>query len=178
MDEKKKLSNIQILGGRIIFKNFQGKENLPYNKAGERNFGVLLDDDLAEQLKADGWRVKYRPPRPDDGYEQPWLSVKVKYNKYPPTIVLINSQGKMRMTEETVGQLDWAIIESVDMIIRPYPYPAMVDKNGNETRPAGIAAYVQSLYATVREDDLAAKYADIPYVDDVQVPTDEVPPFN
>lgn len=177
--DKKKLSNIQILGGRLIFKNFQGKENPPYNKAGERNFGVLLDDDLAKQIEADGWHVKYRPPRQDDGYEQPWMQVKVKYNKYPPTIVLVNSQGKIRLTEETVGQLDWTIIESADMIIRPYPYPAMVDKNGNETRPAGIAAYIQSLYVTVREDDLAAKYADIPFVDDnpTQV-EEEIPPFN
>lgn len=171
------LSNIKIEGGRIIFKNFQGKENPPYNKAGDRNFGVLLDDALAEQLKTDGWHVKYRPPRQDDGYEQPWLPVKVKYGMYPPTIVLINSSGKFRLDEDTVGQLDWTLIQKSDMIIRPYSYPAMLDKKGNEIRPAGVAAYVKSLYVTVQEDDLAAKYADIPEITSQPIPEEPVP-FN
>lgn len=165
-DIKNNVSNIKIEGGRLIFKNFQGKEDLPYNREGNRNFGVLLDDNLADQLKADGWNVKYRPPRQDDDYRQPWLPIKVNYrvkpNMAPPIIVLINSHGKLRLTEETVGQLDWTQIKNADMIIRPYNYPAMLDKKGNEIRPAGISAYVKSLYVTVQEDDLAAKYADIP----------------
>ena len=177
-DIKNNVSNIKIEGGRLIFKNFQGKEDPPYNREGDRNFGVLLDDDLAEQLKADGWNVKYRPPRQDDDYQQPWLPVKVKYGMYPPIIVLINSNGKLRLTEETVGQLDWTQIKNADMIIRPYSYPAMLDKKGNEIRPAGIAAYVKSLYVTVQEDDLAAKYADIPDIGADPVEEEEVPPFN
>jgi len=177
--ERKVTSNIKIEDGRLIFKNFQGKGNPPYNKEGDRNFGVLLDDELAAQLLDDGWNVKYRPPRPDDGYQQPWLSVKVKYGKYPPVINLINSSGKIRLTEETVGQLDWARISKADMIIRPYNYPAMNDKDGNEIRPAGVAAYVQSLYVTIQEDDLAAKYADIPDIDAGEVVTDsDEVPFN
>lgn len=181
MAEQKRLSNIKIEGGRLIFKNFQGKENLPYNKEGERNFGVLLDDELAEALKADGWHVKYRPPRPDDDYEQPWLSVKVKYGKYPPIIVLITSSGKVRLDEDTINQLDWTLIQTADMIIRPYEYPAMLDKNGKEIRPAGVAAYLKSLYVTVREDDLAAKYADIPEIGapmNVVDDSEEEVPFN
>ncbi len=178
-NDRKNISNIKIEGGRLIFKNFQGKEELPYNKAGDRNFGVLLDDELAEQLKVDGWNVKYRPPRQDDGYEQPWLSVKVKYGKYPPIVVLINSNGKVRLTEETIDQLDWTLIKTADMIIRPYNYPAMVDKNGKEQRPAGVAAYLKSLYVTVQEDDLATKYADIPEIG-VNAPQveEDVPPFD
>lgn len=174
-EELKNVSNIKIEGGRIIFKNFQGKGN-DYNKEGERNFGALLDDDLADQLKADGWNVKYRPPREDDGYQQPWLPVKVKYGKYPPIIVIVNSSGKMRLTEETVGQLDWTRIKSCDMIIRPYSYPEIVGKDGNIIRRAGIAAYVKSLYATVLEDDLEQKYANIPDINPVM--DDEEVPFN
>lgn len=172
----KNVSSIKIEGGILIFKNFQGKENPPYNKAGDRNFGVLLDDDLAKQLEKDGWHVKYRPARPDDGYEQPWLSVKVKYGIYPPTVVLINSNGKMRLTEDTVGNLDWTQIKNADMIIRPYSYPAMYDKKGKEIRPAGIAAYLKSLYVTVLEDDLASKYADIPDINP-EITDEDVPPF-
>lgn len=159
--EKKYISDIKIEGGHLIFKNFQGKGN-DYNKEGDRNFGVLLDDDLAERLKDDGWNVKYRPPRQDDDHEQAWLPVKVKYGNYPPIVVLINSNGKIRLDEDTVGQLDWTQIKTADMIIRPYNYPAMVDKKGNVIRPSGIAAYLKSLYIVVNEDDLAMKYKDIP----------------
>lgn len=172
--ERKFISNVKIEGGRMIFKNFQGKGS-DYNKEGDRNFGVLLDDELAERLKADGWRVKYRPPRQDDDYEQPWLPVKVKYGNYPPIVVLINSNGKIRLDEDTVGQLDWTQIKTADMIIRPYNYPAMMDKQGNVIRPSGIAAYLKSLYVTVNEDDLALKYKDIP--DLVSDGDDEAVPF-
>lgn len=161
-----RVSNIKIEGAKLIFKNFNGKENLPYNKAGDRNFGVLLDDDLAKRLEADGWRVKYRPPREDDGYEQAWLPVKVKYNKYPPIVNLINSNGKIRLNEDTVGQLDWTRIQNADMIINPYEYPEMLDKQGNVIREAGISAYLKSLYVTVMEDDLDLKYADIPEINE------------
>ena len=82
---RRQIPDIKIEGAKLIFKNFQGKGN-DYNKEGDRNFGVLLPDDIAEVAAADGWRVKHRPPREEDGYEQPWLSVKVKYGQYPPTM--------------------------------------------------------------------------------------------
>ena len=161
---KRKIPDIKVEDGRIIFRNFQGKGN-DYNKEGDRNFGVLLPDEIAKAAVADGWNVKYRPPR-EDGYEQPWISVKVKYGPYPPIINLITSRGKQKITEETVGQLDWAQIQSVDLIIRAYPYPSIVDKKGNVIRQSGISAYLKSMYVTIREDDLELKYADIPYIDD------------
>lgn len=161
MSNKKVMSNIKIEGARLIFKNFQGKGS-NFNKKGDKNFGVLIDDELAEDLKEDGWRIKYRPPREDDPekHEQAWLPVKVKFGKYPPIAVLITSRGKTRLDEETIGQLDWTAIKTVDLIIRPYNYP---EANG---RPAGVAAYLKSIYVTVNEDDLALKYADIPNADE------------
>lgn len=175
MEEKRKIPNIKIENARLIFKNFQGKGN-DFNKEGDRNFGVLIPDDIVDKLQEDGWRIKFRPARPDDGYEQPWLSVKVKYGKYPPIVVLINSSGKMRLDENTVGQLDWTRIKSADIIIRPYSYDSIVDKKGTVIRPSGVAAYLQALYVTVAEDDFAAKYADIPDVD--SAPYDDEVPFN
>lgn len=161
MSEQKKItSNIRISDARLIFKNFQGKKT-EYNDEGNRNFGVLLDDDLAEQLKEDGWRVKYRPPREDDPdqYEQPWLSIKVRFNPYPPIAVLINSRGKKKLTEETIDQLDWSRIVNCDLIIRPYNYPAI------KGRPAGVSAYLKAIYVTISEDEFEEKYAGIPYLD-------------
>lgn len=159
-NEIKVTDNIKIEGAKLIYKNFRGLGN-NFNSEGNRNFGVLIDDELADKLIADGWRVKRLRAKEDDPdqYEQPWMPVKVKFGQYPPIAVLITSRGKTRLDEETIGQLDFASIKTVDLIIRPYNYPAM---NG---RPAGVSAYLKSLYVTVNEDDLALKYADIPDAD-------------
>lgn len=156
-------SNVTIENARLIFRNFQGKRT-DFNDEGKRNFGVLLPDDLAEQLKNDGWNVKYLKPREDDPeqYRQPWLPVRVKFNPYPPIVVLINSKGKKRLDEETVDQLDWSIIKYCDLIIRPYNYPAI------KGRPAGVSAYLKAIYVTISEDELAERYADVPDLDDVE----------
>ena len=156
MDNKKITNNIKIEGARLIFKNFQGKGST-YNREGDRSFGVLLDEELVNDIEADGWNVKRLKPREDDPeqYCQPWLSVKVRFDPFPPTVVLISSKGKIKLNEETIGQLDWSIIKNVDLIIRPYNYPAM------QGRPAGVAAYLKTMYVTISEDELAEKYADI-----------------
>lgn len=150
---------IRIEGAKLIFRNFRGK-GTEFNDEGNRNFGVLLDDDLAESLLDDGWKVKYLRPQEDDPdqYSQPWLPVKVKFNKYPPRIVMITSRGKVPLDEDTVDQLDWSRIVDCDLVITPYNYPAL------KGRPAGVAAYLQTLYVTISEDAFEEKYADIPFL--------------
>lgn len=157
---EKVTGNINIEGARLIFKNFQGKKT-DFNDEGNRNFGVLLDDDLAESLMRDGWKVKHLRPREDDPeqYEQPWLPVKVKFNPYPPIAWLINSRGKVRLDEENIDQLDWSIIKNCDLIIRPYNYPAI------KGRPAGVTAYLKAIYVTIVEDEFAEKYGNVPDLD-------------
>jgi hypothetical protein len=164
--ERRVTQNFKVEGAKIIFKNFSGKET-EFNDEGNRNFGVLLSDEDAEMLKNDGWNVKYLKPSPDDPeqYRQPWLPVKVKFGEIPPIIYLISGEGenrrKVKLDEDTVNQLDWANIEYSDMIIRPYNYPA---RSG---RPAGVSAYLKSLYSTIRLDDLDAKYGSIPDAGDL-----------
>lgn len=161
MSEKKVTNNIKIEGARLIFKNFQGK-GTQYNAEGNRNFGVILDDEIAEELEQYGWNVKRLCPREDDPEQhiQAWLPVKVKFDPYPPIVMLINSRGKKRLDEETIDQLDWSIIKNCDLIIRPYNYPA---SNG---RPGGVSAYLKAIYVTISEDEFAEKYADIPDLDE------------
>ena len=159
-EQKKVTSNISISGAQLIFRNFQGKKT-DFNEEGNRNFGVLLDEELAEKLAADGWRVRYLKPKDDDPdqYEQAWLSVKVKFEPYPPIAVLINSRGKKTLSGETIDQLDWSRIKNCDLIIRPYNYPALAG------RPAGVAAYLKAIYVTIDEDEFEKKYANIPDLD-------------
>ena len=138
---------------RILFRNFSGEEGR-FNAKGQRNFNVLLDDKTAEAMLEDGWNVKYLQPREEGDPPQPRLEVSVHFGKNPPRIILITSKGKTPLDESMVSLLDWAEIENVDMIIRPYHW----DVNGRQ----GIKAYLKSIYVTIREDELEKKYLDVP----------------
>lgn len=141
---------------RLIFRNFTGKEG-QYNREGDRNFGVIIPDDTAEAMLADGWNIKYLKPREDDDPEEApvaWLPVKVGYGKgRPPKIMMVTERGRTALDEDTVDTLDWADITNVDLIVRPYNY----EVSGR----TGIAAYVQSMYVTIEEDALERKYAEL-----------------
>ena len=146
----KKRSNIVIEGARIIFRNFKG-EATQFNRAGDRNFCVVLDEDLARDLEADGWNVKRKAPREEGDDELRYLKVKVAFGNYPPIIKQVTSRGATKLDEDTVMILDSAAIENVDLIISPYEY----DVNGKH----GISAYLKKMYVTIAEDDLDKKYA-------------------
>lgn len=148
-------NTITMEGVRIIFRNFEGKEG-QYNREGDRNFAVLLDDKkVVKAMEQDGWNVKYLKPREGDEEpeEQAYLSVSVNYKGRPPKIVMITSNGRTYLGEDDIAVLDWADLENVDLIVRPYEWAV----NGK----TGIKAYLQSLYVTIREDELELKYANM-----------------
>lgn len=156
---EKKDRRLVIEDARIIFRNFAGKEK-QFNRAGDRNFSVLLDPDLAKKMEEDGWNVQYLKVRPDDEDPTPQahLQVKVNYGKSkPPTVVMISSRGRTHLDEETIELLDWADITKVDLIVNPYDW----DVNGK----TGTKAYLSSIYVTIFEDELALKYADVGVAD-------------
>lgn len=142
---------------RIIFRNFKGEEGM-YNRAGARNFAVVLPKDVAEQLANDGWNVKLLKARPDDEDDTPtpYLSVAVEFDKgRPPTIKMIGtSSGKStNLDRDLVDVLDSVDIAKVDVTVRPYDW----EVNGN----TGRKAYLQGLYVHIIEDPLQLKYANM-----------------
>lgn len=145
---------IMMEGVRIIFRNFAGKEG-KYNREGDRNFAVLLDEDIANTLAADNWNVKWLNPRNEEEEEnrQAYLPVSLSYKGRPPRVVMITSRGRTNLDEDQVEILDWATILNVDLIVRPYEW--MVN---NKT---GIKAYLQSIYVTIEEDALERKYNEL-----------------
>lgn len=148
-------NNVVMEGVRIIFRNFAGKEG-QYNREGDRNFAVLLDDEIANAMAADGWNIKWLKPREDadEGEtDQAYLQVSVNFKGRPPRIVMITSRGRTNLEEDEVVMLDWADIQNVDLIVRPYEWSV-----NNKT---GIKAYLQSIYVTIEEDDLERKYAEL-----------------
>ena len=148
------MRNVVVENARIGFRNFSGKEGR-FNPAGKRNFCLFLDDqDLVSKFVEDGWNVRFLKPREMDDKEQAYLQVSVSFDNYPPKIVLVTSNGKTVLTDSEVNMLDWAEIENVDLVIRPYEY----NVNGKQ----GIKAYLKSMYVTIEEDELEKKYYDTP----------------
>lgn len=145
-----KRGKLQIEGARIFWKNFSGKGS-EYNAEGSRNFCLELDNETADKLKADGWNVKYTKPGEEGDESTPYIQVKVKYAAFPPKIYMVTSSKKTLIDEDLVGELDRAEIENVDIIVSPYEWSV--------GRKSGIAAYVDTMYVTIHEDDFAKKYA-------------------
>lgn len=140
---------------QIIYRNFSGKES-QFNREGDRNFAVLLDEKTANDMLADGWNVKYTKPRDDDEEDTPpqaFLPVAVGFKGRPPRIVQITSRGRTNLDEQSVEMLDWVDIITVDLIVRPYEWSV----NGK----SGVKAYLQSIYVTIDEDPLERKYAEL-----------------
>lgn len=135
---------------RLVFRNFSGAES-QYNRAGDRNFAVILDDKVAADMLRDGWNVKMLSSRDDEVEDTPYIQVAVGYKTRPPRIVMITSTGRTNITEDMVGTLDWVDIQTVDLIARAYEW----EVNGK----TGIKAYLQSMFITIEEDPLERKYA-------------------
>jgi len=149
-----KSKNLVIEGARLIFRNFSGKAG-QYNAEGMRNFCILLDRDLAATLARDGWNVRYLQPRDRDEEDQPYIQVSVRYDNYPPKIVLISTNGKSEIHEESVSLLDWAEIADADVVLNPYVWGPINGKSG-------IKAYLKQMYVTIAEDTLESKYINVP----------------
>ena len=147
---KSSVKNISVENAKIAFRNFSG-EGGRYNREGDRNFCLMLDDEqLVADLVEDGWNIKYLKPREEEDSPQAYLQVKVSYANIPPRIIMITSRGKTVLDESTVGTLDYADITNIDLIVRPYEW-AVEDKSG-------IKAYVKTMYVVLEEDAFEAKY--------------------
>lgn len=152
-------SNISIENARIGFKNFSGMERGKFNPEGRRNFCVFLENDLAHMLERDGWNVRWLEPRDDQEDPQGYLQVAVSFGNIPPKIVTITSNGQTILDEETVGSLDWAEIETIDLIIRPYHW---VMHEGTRNEKSGVKAYIKAMYVKIVEDQFETKWLNPP----------------
>lgn len=138
---------------RIGFRNFEGREG-PYNRKGDRSFAIFLEYDVADKMYNDGWNVKYPKQRddidPEEDTRLPHIEVAVSFGNYPPNIYIISNGTPTRLNEDEIDMLDWAELETVDIVISPYHW----EVNGSK----GIKAYLKAGYFTIITDEFANKY--------------------
>lgn len=152
--------NISIDNAQIRFRNFTG-EPTKFDKAGgKRTFSVILDAEMADKLREDGWNVKSWEP---EGADEPiyHLPVEISYKIYPPKVWMISGNKKTMLQEDTISALQYAEFTKVQLIIRPYCW----EVNGK----SGIKAYVKAMYVTIEEDEFEKEYRNFED-DDEEIP--------
>lgn len=128
------------------FSNFRGLANR-YNAEGCRNFCLVVPPELADQMAAEGWNVKYTKPRNDEYEPEPYIQVNISWKLYAPSVNFITSGGETAVDESVIGQLDTAEIEKIDICINP----SYRTKDDGST---GIKGYVQSMDVWLYEDPI------------------------
>lgn len=137
---------------RFIFEtNFSGDPKRDKFGKDDRNFNIILPDDIATQLIDEGFNVKCT--KPNDEYDaQYFVKVNVKFEcKYPPRIYLVSGDNKPELlNESTVGIIDGAYVKKVNATLSKY-YSIKNDK---------WSLYVRVLYVEqeVDNDPFAARY--------------------
>ena len=143
---------LQIEDARIIYRNFSGIAT-KYNRAGDRNFAVVIpNDEIKDALVEQGWNVKIKPPRDEDDSPFMFLPVKISFNSRGPAAYILSGKNPQKLNEETIGMLDEIDIQSVDMDLRPYDW----EVNGK----TGRSAYLQAINVVQNIDRFGAMYRD------------------
>lgn len=162
------LHNVKIINP---WKNFKGKVS-EYNEKGERTYDILIDADMAAELRERGINVKVHPNRDPDS--DPAYSIKAVVSFHPVTpdeIARICNGRKKILHEDTIASLDAEDIDHIDVKLSVYNWT----RNGR----SGKKLYTTKLYAHVNEvkDSFSATYDDMPIMGIESAGDDEECPF-
>ena len=72
---RQNIPNLSIENAHLLFRNLSGRED-KYNRAGQRNFCVVIDDpDETQKLIDDGWNVRLLAPREEGDEPRYYIQV-------------------------------------------------------------------------------------------------------
>lgn len=132
---------------KLIFTNWAGARDR-FGNEGKRHFSFILDEEQAEALHQAGVNVKRLKPRDKDDEPAPYVKVNVKYGVRPPKVTMISGGKRTFLDEESIGMLDWAEIDRVDLAVRTW----------RGTQSPFTSLYLDRAFITVVEDELDAMY--------------------
>lgn len=117
MPFKPAVPKLKIRHAQIFAKNFSGKKS----EDGKKTFCVYVDDldnirykeedyntpeDFVEALRLDGWNVKKSKYDDDNGNPRYFIPVEVRFDPYPPEIIVHVNGKDLEYDESLVGSLD------------------------------------------------------------------------
>jgi hypothetical protein len=159
------IPEVQLDGIRIIWRNFEGREE--FNVSGNRNFTVVLPEVAALDMIKQGWNVKSKAPREEGEETFYYMKVKVSHKFKPPRIYLvtkkydpkIDAQKLMRtsLDEEALAILDQVEFDNVDIILSPSKWTVRGE--------SGVTAYLKTGFFFQHQDVLEERYAALPFTD-------------
>lgn len=109
----------------IIFTNFSGAPDAYHPNGGNRVFNLVLSDEFAQKLIADGWNVKSRENQ--DGDLTYITEIRVNMDSAWPPMVVLYSEFRGNRTStildaDTIGRLDSGRYSSIKLAINPHEH--------------------------------------------------------
>ena len=156
---------LKLNNPEIFMINFAGRIT-DNNPKGHRQFAVKIPtEELAIQMKEEGWAVWYTKESEKYGPPQACITVEMRYHHEKeleylnPKIYKVTSRKKTLLTEDLVADLERDEIIDIDLWINPSHWTV----NGK----SGIKAYVDTMWVTIEEDDTVLKYAHLDEVEEL-----------
>lgn len=120
-------TNVVVKNACIMFTNFAGEKDR-FNM-GKPQFNLVLTEEAARDLQADGWNVRIMPAREEGESPTYMTNINVAFSddgRRNPTIKLYSSlDGKRvcrRLSAETIGILDDIRLERINLRIGSFNY--------------------------------------------------------
>ena len=158
--------NLVVENAVLFWTNFKGGPTKVNAQGGKRTFNLALPEEVAMEMRENGWNVKEREPFDEQDDILYFTECVLNMNSnYEPRVLLCSEwNGKKSMNRlhgDSVGKLDGMRFENVDAVIRPHQHEK------------GVKGYCNTLVVTQAKSDLfGGKYDgyDMNDSDDEEIP--------
>lgn len=118
---QKAIGIMNLKNETVKFRNFKG-EGGKFNKKGDRNFKIVLDDATADDLENQGFYIKHAVR--NNGEVEHQLKINVKMDsQWPPEIKVFTKNGDRDWGADEIGNLDDAMIIGGEVWFNGYQSP-------------------------------------------------------